>query len=267
MKKIIILLITVFSIFPLNLNAQCLNGDCKNSFSTMSYASGSIYIGNCKDGKEHGRGTYYFFNGSKYEGEWEKGKPHGEGIWFYSNGLKYTGTFNNGHIEGNGIYQKLRIKKDDDIKAAILLYGIAKGEVDFITREGGKTSQEIYWNMKNITITKKTDEIPLLDGTIMYLSFIIYNLPEGNMVDGFKAVTIHPPLTDENGETSAYHSENFYLEKLNNCTISHEEQYWTFSNKYPYEMVPGEWTFQIWYKNRLLVEKKFIGKVQLTNQD
>ena len=40
----------------------------------MTYSDGSKYIGEWKDGKLHGQGTYYFPDGRKMKGEWRRGK-------------------------------------------------------------------------------------------------------------------------------------------------------------------------------------------------
>jgi len=40
---------------------------------------GKKYVGEFKDGKEHGKGTYTYPDGVKYEGEWKDGKEHGHG--------------------------------------------------------------------------------------------------------------------------------------------------------------------------------------------
>ena len=37
------------------------------------------YVGEYKDGKRHGQGTYTWFDGGKYEGEWKDGEHHGQG--------------------------------------------------------------------------------------------------------------------------------------------------------------------------------------------
>ena len=41
---------------------------------TIKYPDGSVYVGEVKDGKEHGRGTYTWPDGTKYEGEWKDGE-------------------------------------------------------------------------------------------------------------------------------------------------------------------------------------------------
>tara|TARA_B100001105_G_scaffold223578_1_gene192214 strand:- start:63 stop:659 length:597 start_codon:yes stop_codon:yes gene_type:complete len=45
----------------------------------MTWANGQKYVGEWKDGKYHGQGTYTWPDGKKYVGEWKDGKYHGPG--------------------------------------------------------------------------------------------------------------------------------------------------------------------------------------------
>ena len=37
---------------------SCIEGDCNNGYGTNTWADGEKYVGEWKDGKEHGQGTY-----------------------------------------------------------------------------------------------------------------------------------------------------------------------------------------------------------------
>ena len=50
-------------------------------------------MGNWKDGKRHGNGTFYYANGSKYVGDWEHNLKHGEGVFTFEDGNTYMGEF------------------------------------------------------------------------------------------------------------------------------------------------------------------------------
>ena len=49
-------------------------------------------LGQFKDGKKHGRGTYNLANGIKYVGDWVEDTMEGEGVKTWSTGYKYKGT-------------------------------------------------------------------------------------------------------------------------------------------------------------------------------
>ena len=65
MKKLLLLLLCV----PLIGLGQCVSGNCENKYWNYTYANGSKYVAEWKDGKQHGQGTYTYANGDKYVGE------------------------------------------------------------------------------------------------------------------------------------------------------------------------------------------------------
>ena len=58
------------------------------------------YVGEWRDGKEHGHGTRIFgkgkFEGDEYVGEFKRGKKHGQGTYTWRNGVKYVGEYKDG---------------------------------------------------------------------------------------------------------------------------------------------------------------------------
>ena len=69
--------------------AGCIKGDCKNGQGTYIETTGFPV----------GMGYGY-----KYVGEWKDGKEHGQGTKIYPGGAKYVGEFRNGSIHGLGTY-------------------------------------------------------------------------------------------------------------------------------------------------------------------
>jgi len=110
--------------------------DCKSSstykhncFGTFTFASGNKYVGEFKNGKRHGQGTftyaggdgekyvgefkndkyngqgtYTYADGDKYVGEWKDDKIHGQGTFTFASGNKYVGEFKNGKKHGQGTF-------------------------------------------------------------------------------------------------------------------------------------------------------------------
>ncbi|SVD72396.1 uncharacterized protein METZ01_LOCUS425250, partial [marine metagenome] len=60
------------------------------------------YVGDYKDGKCHGQGTWTFTNGDQHIGEYKDGKPHGQGTYKYANGDQYVGEFKDNKKHGQG---------------------------------------------------------------------------------------------------------------------------------------------------------------------
>ena len=64
------------------------------------------YVGELKNGKPHGKGTYIWKNGTKYEGEWKDGERYGQGRFTFTDGSKYEGEWEDGKPWNLTIYDK-----------------------------------------------------------------------------------------------------------------------------------------------------------------
>jgi hypothetical protein len=115
MKKILTLSFIIFSTFiplhswalpacPSNQNAYY-----HNCFGTYEWTSGKFkgdkYVGEWKDNKKHGQGTYYYLannenKNDKYSGEYKDGEMHGQGTYIYADGDKYVGEFKDSKRNG-----------------------------------------------------------------------------------------------------------------------------------------------------------------------
>ena len=73
-----------------------------NCFGTSTPASGHKYVGEWKDGKSHGQGTYTWPDGEKYVGEYKDGKKNGQGTQTWASGQKYVGEYKDGKRHGQG---------------------------------------------------------------------------------------------------------------------------------------------------------------------
>src|SRR6266480_4531609 len=51
------------------------------------------YVGEWKDNKYYGQGTFTFADGGKYVGAFKDGKSHGQGNETFADGTKYVGAF------------------------------------------------------------------------------------------------------------------------------------------------------------------------------
>ena len=108
MNKIIFNLILLTSINAYALS-DCPSGQSvkwHNCFGSFYYENLDVYMGEWKDGKFHGQGTYTWANepykGDKYVGEYKDDKRNGQGTYTYANGRKYEGEFKDGKKNGQG---------------------------------------------------------------------------------------------------------------------------------------------------------------------
>ena len=54
--------------------AECIEGDCNNGYGTYMWSDGSKYVGEHKDGKQHGHGTLTYADGRVEKGIWKNGQ-------------------------------------------------------------------------------------------------------------------------------------------------------------------------------------------------
>ena len=69
-------------------------------FGSLNFETGRFkgdrYIGEFKNGKGHGQGTYFWVYGDTYVGEFKDGIAHGKGIFTDANEKIYKGIFESG---------------------------------------------------------------------------------------------------------------------------------------------------------------------------
>jgi len=101
MKHILILISILLLSSPLF-------GQSKKSGLLYTWENGSRYVGEWKDGKKHGQGTYTSGKGEgegdKYVGEFKGGFKNGHGKYIWSNGDEYVGEFKDDKPNGQGTY-------------------------------------------------------------------------------------------------------------------------------------------------------------------
>ena len=64
---------------------------------TITFDTGK-YVGEVKNGKGHGKGTFTFANGDKYVGEYKDGEYHGQGTYISASGEIKKGIWENGEL-------------------------------------------------------------------------------------------------------------------------------------------------------------------------
>ena len=80
------------------------NGQGTYTWGDSSQWKGDKYVGQWKDGKKNGQGTYTFANGNKYLGQWKDGKKNGQGTFTWADGRKYVGQWKDDKYDGFGTF-------------------------------------------------------------------------------------------------------------------------------------------------------------------
>ena len=103
-----------------------------------------------------------------------------------------------------------------------------------------------------ITRDRETDRIPLIKDKYMAYQYRLSNLP-GTRTVKLRRVLKHPPFRLPDG-TVSNGSDFMITKKLERGEVF---AYDTYALNEDYEMVAGEWVFQIWYQDKMLVEQIF----------
>lgn len=75
-----------------------------DSANRMVLPDGSLYAGEIRDGRMHGKGTLTLADGSRFSGMWVEGIKEGYGVYEYIHGDKYEGNWVKGERSGRGKY-------------------------------------------------------------------------------------------------------------------------------------------------------------------
>ena len=91
-----------YDLYGVAISGMWENDKCIEVLFNLKYKSynNGRYIGELKDGKRHGRGSYYWADGNRYEGEWKDDKPNGQGTMYYKDGSLKSGSWEMGVFVG-----------------------------------------------------------------------------------------------------------------------------------------------------------------------
>ncbi len=104
-----------------------------------------------------------------------------------------------------------------------------------------------------VELVRSTDRIPLIKGVQMYLQFRVWPLPEQTGYADLRRVLKHPAMTLPDGSVS---TGSDYMIK-GKVSASQAIGYTGYGLDEDYELVEGDWVFEIWYQDIKLIDQKF----------
>lgn len=105
-----------------------------------------------------------------------------------------------------------------------------------------------------IEMVKSTERIPLIKGAQMYLQYRIWPLPDQPAYVNLRRVLKHPEMTLPDGSVTT--GSDFEIKRK--VSSNHVIVYTGYGFDEDYELVEGEWIFEIWFRDQKLIEQKFI---------
>ena len=104
-----------------------------------------------------------------------------------------------------------------------------------------------------IQLVEQTNRIPLVKDAHMSFQYRIWNLPERPVYIDLRRVLIHPPMTLPDGTIST--GSDYRIKGY--VSVGQVIAYTGYGLNEDYEMVEGDWIFQIWHEGKMLIEKTF----------
>lgn len=104
-----------------------------------------------------------------------------------------------------------------------------------------------------IQLVKSTERIPLVKGAQMYLQYRIWPFPNQPAYVDLRRVLKHPGMKLPDGSVST--GSDFEVKRR--VSSNHVIVYTGYGFDEDYELVEGDWVFEIWYGDKKLIEQKF----------
>jgi hypothetical protein len=104
-----------------------------------------------------------------------------------------------------------------------------------------------------IQLVRSTERIPLIKGLQMHLQFRLWYFPDQPAFIDLRRTLKHPAMNLPDGSIS---TGSDYMMKAK-VSVNQVIAYTGYGLDEDYEMVEGDWVFEIWYKDKKMIEQTF----------
>jgi len=104
-----------------------------------------------------------------------------------------------------------------------------------------------------IELVESTDRIPLMKGAQIYLQYRLWYLPDLPAYIDLRRVLTHPEMKLPDGSV-ATGSEYMMKQRV---SVNQAIGYTGYGLDEDYELVEGDWVFEIWYQGKKMIDHKF----------
>ncbi len=151
-----------------------------------------------------------------------------------SNDLSYLNEPLKGKVTQRGLYMLVR----------------SDGVIDDPTTGTGKAVSNPV-----VQQVKSTERIPLIKGAQMYFQYRIWPLPDNPAWVDLRRVLKHPEMTLPDGSVST--GSDYIMKGKIRITANQAIAYTGYGLDEDYELIEGDWVFELWYQDKKLIEQTF----------
>ena len=161
-------------------------------------------------------------------------------------------------LDGKKLSKKIELHVTDEVKVKppsgrVLRYGIFSPVRGGTVIESKQTSTGKALSNLVMTFIRETQNIPIKKDRLLAYQYRLSNIPAKGYVE-LRRVLKHPAFTRPDG-TVTTGSDYTIKKKVEGSEVF---AYDVYGLNETYEMVEGEWLFQIWYQDNKLVEQSFV---------
>ena len=152
----------------------------------------------------------------------------------------------------------MSVRQPEGIRSHVFQFGIYKAVRKGLIRKSAVTDTGKVISRPKLEHVSMTDRIPLVKETYFGYQYRLFNLPAevlSKPTVKLRKVLIHPPMTLPDGSTTTGWDQTFKGRVESQQVLGFDG----YAFNEDYELVEGDWIFQVWYKDRKLVERKFIA--------
>lgn len=104
-----------------------------------------------------------------------------------------------------------------------------------------------------IQLVKSTERIPLMKGAQLYLQYRLFFLPNRPAYIDLRRVLKHPEMQLPDGSVAT--GSDFTIKQR--VSVNQAIGYTGYGLDEDYELVEGDWVFEIWYQDKKMIEQTF----------
>ena len=158
---------------------------------------------------------------------------------------------------GTGEAQAVVDSAPPELRAQVFQFGIYTARKKGRITDSSQTNTGKVVRKPELEHASMTDRIPLEKDVYFGLQYRLWNLPTEvtvKRVMDLRSVLIHPEMTLPDGSTSTGWDRPVRGIVKSQQVLGFDG----YAFNEDYELVEGDWIFQVWYKDRKLVERKFV---------